>query len=65
MLHSFVNSFLKEEDGQDLVEYSLLLAFIGLGAVVVLGTVKTSIQGLFTSVNTQLTNTKGIVDAGK
>ena len=65
MLHSFVNSFLKEEDGQDLVEYSLLLAFIGLGAVVVLGTVKTSIQGLFTSVNTQLTNTKDIVDAGK
>ncbi len=40
MFHSFVNSFLKEEDGQDLVEYSLLLAFIGLAATAILTTVK-------------------------
>ena len=65
MFHSFVNSFLKEEDGQDLVEYSLLLAFIGLGAVVVLGTVKTSIQSLFTAVNTKLTSTTAVVSAGQ
>ncbi len=56
MFHSFVNSFLKEEDGQDLVEYSLLLAFIGLAATAVLSTVKTSITTLWGTVSTQLEN---------
>ena len=46
MIHSFVNTFLKEEDGQDLVEYSLLLAFIAMGAIAVLTTVKGSINAL-------------------
>ena len=55
MFHTFVNSFLKEEDGQDLVEYSLLLAFIGLAATAVLTTVKTNINALWTKVNTKLT----------
>lgn len=65
MIHSFVNTFLKEEDGQDLVEYSLLLAFIGLGAVVVLTTVKGSINKLWTDVNKQLTTTSKTVAAGQ
>jgi len=65
MIHSFVNTFLKEVDGQDLVEYSLLLAFIGLGAVVVLTTVKGSINKLWTDVNKQLTTTSKTVAAGQ
>jgi Flp pilus assembly pilin Flp len=52
---SFVKSFLREEDGQDLVEYSLLLAFIGLAATAVLGNVRTTINGLWTTVNSKLT----------
>ena len=47
-------AFWKEEDGQDLVEYSLLLAFIALAAVALLGTAKTTINGLWTSVTTNL-----------
>lgn len=54
MNHSFVNAFLKEEDGQDLVEYSLLLAFIALAATAVLGNVRTQINTLWTQVNTKL-----------
>jgi len=65
MLHSFATSFFKEEDGQDLVEYSLLLAFIGLGAVAILTTVKTSINTLWATVNTKLTTVNGIAAAGK
>jgi Flp pilus assembly pilin Flp len=49
-----IRSFFKEEDGQDLVEYSLLLAFIALAAVAVLGQVKTQINGLWTKVNSKL-----------
>jgi Flp pilus assembly pilin Flp len=45
-----------EEDGQDLVEYSLLLAFIALAAVAVLGNVKTQINGLWTTVNSKLSS---------
>ena len=58
MFHSFVNAFLIEEDGQDLVEYSLLLAFIALAATAVLGNVRTQIQGIWNSVNTKLNTAK-------
>jgi Flp pilus assembly pilin Flp len=54
MLKSYVNSFLKEEDGQDLVEYALLLAFIALGAIAVLTNVQKSLNAVWTNVNTQL-----------
>ncbi len=65
MFNSFLNSFFKEEDGQDLVEYSLLLAFISLGAVVILGTVKTQVNALWTAVNTQMTTATAAAKAGK
>lgn len=51
---SHLKLFWTEEDGQDLVEYSLLLAFIALAAVGVLSTIKTSISTIWTSVNTNL-----------
>ena len=54
MVTSVLKAFWQEEDGQDLVEYSLLLAFIALAAVSVLGGIKGSISSIFTSMNTQL-----------
>lgn len=65
MVHSFINSFLKEEDGQDLIEYCLLLAFIGLGATVALTTIKGSINTLWTTVNTKLTSVNSTASAGQ
>lgn len=58
MLHPIVNAFLKAEDGQDLVEYSLLLAFVALAATAVLGSVRTQISQLWAAVNTKLTTAK-------
>ena len=55
MISTHIQRFWREEDGQDLVEYSLLLAFIALAAVTILGTVKTNINALWTKVNTGLT----------
>lgn len=55
MIKNLCEAFVREEDGQDLVEYSLLLAFIGLAAVTILTTVKGSINTLWTTVNTKLT----------
>lgn len=54
-----IRTFLKEEDGQDLVEYSLLLAFIALAAVAVLTAVKTSVGTIWNNVN------KALSDAAK
>jgi len=56
MVTSFMTAFWQEEDGQDLVEYSLLLAFIALAAVALLSSVKGSIASLWTSISTALAN---------
>lgn len=47
-------AFCKEEEGQDMVEYALLLAFVALAAVSILGTVKGQIGSFWSQVNTQL-----------
>jgi len=39
--------FVREEAGQDLIEYSLLAAIIAVGCIVIMGTVSTSIQAVF------------------
>ncbi len=43
--------FLVEEAGQDMVEYSLLLAFIALAAVGLLSGIKQSLTAIWTSVS--------------
>jgi len=54
MITSVLQAFWQEEDGQDLVEYSLLLAFIALAAVALLsgigGNIKTIWQNISTNV---------------
>jgi pilus assembly protein Flp/PilA len=44
------------EEGQDLVEYALLVALISLGAVVALSTLSTDISSVFTAIGTKLTS---------
>ncbi len=50
-----IKEFLKDEQGQDIVEYSLLLVLIGAAAVFVLTTMGQSISGIFSKINTRLT----------
>ncbi len=54
MFYSFLKAFAREEDGQDLVEYALLLAFIALASIAALGTVTTALNGVWTNINTKL-----------
>lgn len=51
-----VKAFWQEEDGQDLVEYSLLLAFIALAAVALLTSVKGQIQTLWQDISNALSS---------
>ena len=48
--------FLKDEAGQDLIEYALVAALVGLGAVAAMKGLKNSIGNTFNSVGSSLTN---------
>ena len=53
----FMNSllrFLKEEEGQDLIEYTLLMAFVALASASIFISAGTSISGIWSSTNSQL-----------
>jgi Flp pilus assembly pilin Flp len=45
----------KEEEGQDLTEYALLIALISLALVTALGSLATAIINVFNNAGTQLT----------
>lgn len=49
---------LRDERGQDMVEYALVVGIIALGATATMDVVATSVQGLFTTVS-------GKIDAAK
>jgi Flp pilus assembly pilin Flp len=57
MINPALQAFWNGEDGQDMVEYSLLLAFIALAAVGLLSGIKTTINGLWSSISSTLSST--------
>lgn len=48
---------LKDENGQDLIEYALVVALIAFGATTAMGTVATSISTIFTRIGTKIGST--------
>jgi Flp pilus assembly pilin Flp len=48
--------FIRDEQGQDLIEYTLLLAFVCLAASAIFINAGTTIKGIWTTTNTILTN---------
>jgi len=55
-IQSFVRSFLRDEHGQDIVEYSLLLVLIGAASVFVLTSMGASITSIFSKIGSRLEN---------
>ncbi len=49
----------RDEEAQDLVEYSLLLAFIALAAIALLSGVRVTIKGLWSTINSTLASASG------
>jgi len=49
-------TFMKDESGQDLIEYALVAGLIGLGAVVAMTGLSGKISNAFNSVGSSLTN---------
>ena len=49
-----IEKFLKDEEGQDLVEYALLLVFLALAAITILPTLGSSVNKVFSQSNSAL-----------
>ena len=48
------NNLLRDEQGQDLIEYTLLLAFVALASAALFIGAGASVEGIWTGTNTQL-----------
>ena len=53
-MKKFLLQFIRDEQGQDLVEYALLVAAIGLALVAVVNQLSTSIVSLYSSITQDL-----------
>lgn len=60
MKHLF-KQFLKDESGQDLIEYTLLMAFIALASAAIFVSAGTSVSGIWGSASNQLANANASV----
>ena len=54
-LTKYVNAFVRDEEGQDLIEYALLVALISLVCVVALTGAGSQVNAIFTSIEEKLT----------
>jgi pilus assembly protein Flp/PilA len=49
-----LKDLMRDDEGQDLVEYALLIALLSLAAVATLSTLGNSIEGIFNNVSNKL-----------
>jgi pilus assembly protein Flp/PilA len=54
-LKQIMNNLIVEESGQDLIEYALVAALVGLGAVASMKSLAGAINNAFNTVSTSLT----------
>lgn len=54
-MKTLVRDFIRDEQGQGLIEYTLLLAFVAMASAALFISAGTSIKGIWTATNTQLT----------
>jgi len=50
----FITNFVRDEQGQDLIEYTLLLAFVALASAALFITAGGSINNIWTTANSRL-----------
>ena len=58
-MRSFIGRLVREDEGQDLIEYALLAAFVALGSVGALIVLGPAILGLFNTIVASLGNAAG------
>ena len=55
-MKQLLNNLMTEDSGQDLIEYALVAALVGLGAIASITALKNSIATSFNSIGNALTN---------
>jgi Flp pilus assembly pilin Flp len=53
-MKTYVMNFIRDEQGQDLIEYTLLLAFVALASAALFIGAGNSVKGIWTVTNSQL-----------
>jgi len=56
--------FWRDESGQDLIEYSLLITFIAIACLALVGAGRPSVNAIWIGTNTQLTSANSAATAG-
>jgi pilus assembly protein Flp/PilA len=56
LIMNFIKQFIRDEEGVTAIEYSLIAAIIAVGLITILGTVKTSLVGIYQAIATALDN---------
>ena len=54
-MKNLIARFVREEEGQDIIEYSLLAAFISISGYLILQSIGTSVNTIYTKVQTATT----------
>jgi len=58
-MKALLKRFVREEEGQDLIEYALLAGFISLVAVAAITQVGTGVNGVYNNINGQVAKIPG------
>ena len=53
---TYLLQFLRDEEGQDLIEYTLLMAFVALASAAIFVSAGSSISGIWGTASNQLSN---------
>lgn len=55
-MKNLFNRFVREEEGQDIIEYALLAAFVSVSAWLLLGTIGSQTNQIYSKVGTAVTS---------
>ena len=53
-MRTLVNRFVRDDQGQDLIEYAILIGLITVGVVAIVAAIGTWVQGQFTQLQSDL-----------
>jgi Flp pilus assembly pilin Flp len=60
----YLLNFLREDDGQDLIEYSLLITFIAIACAALLGAGRPAVNQIWQGANTQIVHANTTASGG-
>jgi pilus assembly protein Flp/PilA len=64
IMKNLIVRFVREEEGQDIIEYALLAAFISISGYTILSGIGTSVNSIYTKVNSATSSAQAAAPAG-